>query len=149
MVPSVRLSWMGNWHAYHIEKLWFMSLVHFFPPTAITQDCLLFEGKPSTKHLHGSYGLCSPVQVTTARPICKRSVCASSAHSGGRGSLEICKNLRNIEEGAFLLQSALLYLSVWLFLFLSLLSCLLSDRSGLAFQWGFPWSKANQSLWGN
>lgn len=147
MFPSVRLSWMGNWHAYHFEKLWFMSLVHFFPPTTITQDCLLFEGRPSTKHLHGSYGLCFPFQVMLAWSICKRSLRASSDYSGGLDSLEIRNNLRNIKEVAFLLLSALLDLSV-LFSFLSFLSCLLSDRSGLAFQWGFTWSKANQSLWG-
>lgn len=58
MVPSVHLSRIGNWHMYHFEKLWFMSLVHCFPSSTITQDYLLFEGKPSTKHLRGSYGLC-------------------------------------------------------------------------------------------
>lgn len=103
MVPRVRLSWMGNWHAYHFEKLWFMSLVHFFPPTTITQDCLLFEGKPSTKHLHGSYGLCFPFRVVLAWSICKRSLCANSDYSGGLDSSEFCKNLGNVKEIAFLL----------------------------------------------
>lgn len=68
MVPSLPLSWIWNWHTYHFEKLWFMSLVHFLPPTTITPDCLLFEGKPSTKHLCGSYGPCFPFRWSEPDP---------------------------------------------------------------------------------
>jgi hypothetical protein len=128
VVSRVHLSWREIWHTFHSEKLWFMSLVHFFPSTTITQDCLLFEGKPSTKHLHGSYGLCFPRLDPSAAWICVPILIIRV----GLQSLGICAHQININKISFLLQLVFPDLSILLFF-----SCLLSGRSDLVYQWAY------------
>lgn len=106
---------MENWHTYHSEKLWFMLLVHFFPSTTITQDYLLFGGKPSTKHLRGSYGLCFLFRWRWPDPSAGWVCVPILIIQVGLESLEICESPRNIKEMYFLFPLPFLELSILIF----------------------------------
>lgn len=145
VVPRVHLSWMEIWRTYHSKKLWFMLLVHFFPSTTITQGYLLFEGKPSTKHLHGSYGLCFPFRCCWPDPSAGW-VCLPVLIIQVRLEFWGIWDSKKHQGKAFLFPPPFLNLCILMF-FVWFPD--LSDMSAPAYQWILSWFCANQSLWGN